>query len=60
MVVAVIDEITRSTKPLKRFEIRQSIDSSHHNCYGLGGNGFCNAALMNSVNPASLLLCRNL
>lgn len=59
MVVAVIDEITRSTKPLKRFEIRQSIDSSDHS-YGLGGNGFCNAALMNSVNPASLLLCRNL
>jgi len=62
MVVTVIDKITCTTKPLKRFEIRQvaGINSSNHNCYGFGGNGLCIAVLMNSFNPASLLLCRNL
>ena len=62
MVVTVIDEITCTTKPLKCFKIRHraGINSSDHRCYGFGGNGFCNAVLMNSVNPASVLLCRNL
>ena len=62
MVVTVIDEITCTTKPLKCFEIRQraGVNSLNHNGYGFGGNGRCNAELMNSVNPASLLLCRNL
>jgi len=62
MVITVIDEITCTTKPLKCFEIRQSagVNSLHHNGYGFGGNGLCNAVLINSVNPASLLLCRNL
>ena len=56
MVVAVIDKITCSTKPLKCFEIRQSavVYSSDHDCYGLGGNGFFSAEAMNSVKPASL------
>ena len=62
MIVTVIDEITCTTKPLKRFEIRQAagVNSSDHNYCGFGGNGLCNAVLMNSVNPASVLLCRNL
>jgi hypothetical protein len=65
MVVAVIDKITCTTKPLKRFEIRQiagvnSSPSGELVAYGLGGKGFCNAAAMNSVNPASLPSCRNL
>lgn len=62
MVVTVIDKITSTTKPLKCFEIRHSagINSSDHNCYGFGGNGLCKAPAMNSVNPASVLLCRNL
>lgn len=55
MVVAVIDKITCTTKPLKCFQIRQIaiVDSSDH-IYGFGGNGFCNAAAMNSVKPVSL------
>ena len=58
MVVAVVDKITRTTKPLKCFEIRQGagVNSSHHNCYGFGGSGFCSAEAMYSVNPVSLLL----
>jgi len=48
MVVTVIDKITRTTKPLKCFEIRQSagVNSLNHNGYGFGGNGLCNAVLM--------------
>ena len=62
MVVTVIDKIACTTKPLKRFKIRQAagVNSSDHGCYGFAGSGFCNAAAMNSVNPASELLCRNL
>jgi hypothetical protein len=58
----VVDKVTCTTKPLKCFEIRQGagIYSSDHGCYGFGGNGLCNAPAMYSVNPASLLLCRNL
>ena len=58
MVVAMIDKITRTTQPLERFEI--GFDSSHHYGYGFGGKGFCNAAAMNSVMPASLPSWRNL
>ena len=54
MVVAVIDKITGSTKPLQRFYIWQ-FDSLHHTAvYGFGGTGFCNDVAMKSVNPASL------
>jgi len=60
MVVTVIDKITCTTKPLKCFEIWKRVNSLDHNGYGFGGNGLCNAELMNSVNPASVLLCRNL
>ena len=46
MVVAVIDKITCTTKPLKCFEIRKRVNSLDHNGYGFGGNGLCNAVLM--------------
>ena len=60
MVEAVIDKITCTTKPLKCFEIWKRVNSLDHNVYGFAGNGLCNDVLIKSVNPASLLLCRNL
>lgn len=51
MVVTVIDEITRTTKPLKRLNIGKFYSLNH--AYGFGGKGFCNAEAMNSVIPVS-------
>lgn len=50
----MIDKITRSTKPLQRFYIRQFYSFHHESVYGFGGKGFCNDVAMKSVNPASL------
>ena len=53
MVVAVIDEVTCPRKPLECLDVHSARDIPD---YGFGGNGFCNAAAINSGIPASLLL----